>query len=137
MDPWALPAVLAHLRLSHDSGGWDSLEEGIPGLARFVPIIEHVGIANYITGLSTYTPDGLFALGAIPGLEGFLAATGCCGAGIAASGGIGLALSRLAAHQPALFDLGPHRIDRFGPVDPADAAFRQRCADARSNKRSG
>jgi 4-methylaminobutanoate oxidase (formaldehyde-forming) len=137
VDPWEVPADLGRLRLSQDPGGWDSLGEGIPALARFVPLVEQVGIANYISGLSTYTPDGMFALGAMPGVRGFLAATGCCGAGMAASGGIGLALARLAAHQPPPFDLGPHRIDRFGPVDPADARFRQLCADARSLKRSG
>ncbi len=98
---------------------------------------EDIGIAHYITGLSTYTPDSLFVLGPVPGIKGFLAATGCCGAGIAASGGIGRAIAELAAGLPSTFDLSPFRVDRFGPVDPMSEDFQKRCADARSRKVSG
>jgi sarcosine oxidase subunit beta len=136
-DPWELPEDISDLRLDSESCGWDSLMEGIPSLARFFPAIEQIGIAHHIAGLSTYTPDGMFVLGEVPGLEGLLVATGCSGAGIAASGGIGLALAQLAVGQTSFFDLTPHRADRFGPVDPTDPAFRQRCAEARSMKRSG
>jgi 4-methylaminobutanoate oxidase (formaldehyde-forming) len=134
VDPFRLPEDISGLGLSNDSEGWDSLMEGIPGLARFSPAIEGIGIAHHIAGLSTYTPDGNFVLGEVPGLEGFLVATGCSGAGIAASGGIGLALAQLATGHTPSFDLTPHRVDRFGPVDPTTPVFRQRCADARSMK---
>jgi sarcosine oxidase, subunit beta len=70
-------------------------------------------------------------------LKGFLAATGCSGAGIAASGGIGRALAELVTDRSCSFDLSPFRIDRFGSVDPMSEAFRQRCAEARSKKTSG
>ncbi len=115
MDPSRLPEDISDLRLSNESEGWDSLMEGIPGLARFVPAIERIGIAHHIAGLSTYTPDGNFVLGEVPGLEGFLVATGCSGAGIADSGGIGLALAQLATGHTPSFDLTPHRVDRFSP----------------------
>jgi sarcosine oxidase subunit beta len=137
VDPWALPEDITGLRLGNDPEGWDSLMEGVPSLSRFFPAIEKVGIAHYVAGLSTYTPDGMFVLGQAPGLEGLLVATGCSGAGIAASGGIGLALAQLATGQTPSYDLTPHRVDRFGPIDPTDPVFRQRCADARSMKRSG
>jgi sarcosine oxidase, subunit beta len=64
-------------------------------------------------------------------------ATGCCGAGIAASGGIGRAVAALAADEEPPFDLGAFRPDRFGTVDPFDPDFRRRCAQARSGKSSG
>ena len=137
VDPWALPEDISGLPLGDDPEGWDSLMEGIPSLARFFPAIEQIGIAHHVAGLSTYTPDGMFVLGEVPGLEGLLVATGCSGAGIAASGGIGLALAQLAIGQTPSFDLASHRLDRFGQVDPTDPAFRQRCAEARSIKRSG
>ncbi len=137
MDPESLPEDIDRLRLAGDPAGWDSLVEGIPALARFFPAIEQVGVAHYVAGLSTYTPDGLFVLGPAPGLEGLLVATGCSGAGIAASGGIGLALAQLALGQTPAFDLAPHRVDRFGSPNPADPVFRQRCADARAMKASG
>jgi sarcosine oxidase subunit beta len=137
VDPRELPEEISDLRLDSESGGWDVLMAGVPALARFFPAIEQIGIAHHVAGLSTYTPDGMFVLGEVPGLEGLLVATGCSGAGIAASGGIGLALAQLATGHATSFDLTPHRVDRFGPVDPTDPAFRQRCADARSLKRWG
>ena len=137
MDPWELPEDVSGLHLDSAPESWDTLLEGIPPLAHYFPAVEQIGIAHHVAGLSTYTPDGMFVLGEAPGLEGFLVATGCSGAGIAASGGIGLALAQLAVGQTPSFDLAPHRVDRFGAVNPADPAFRQRCADARSMKRSG
>jgi sarcosine oxidase subunit beta len=70
-------------------------------------------------------------------VEGFLAATGCCGAGIAACGGVGLALATLAAQGASPVDLSAFRADRFGPIDPLSLEFQQRCAAARSHKTSG
>ena len=136
-NPWELPEDVDGLHLDDAPESWDRLLEGIPPLARYFPIVEQIGIAHHVAGLSTYTPDGMFVLGKAPGLEGLLVATGCSGAGIAASGGIGLALAQLAVGQTPSFDLAAHRVDRFGTVNPADPAFRQRCADARAKKRSG
>jgi 4-methylaminobutanoate oxidase (formaldehyde-forming) len=137
VDPRRLPEDLSGFMIGRPEDEQESLIEGFPLLHPFVPDLEKVGIAHYITGLSTYTPDGLFVLGPVPGIKGFLVATGCCGAGIAASGGIGRAIAELAAGLPSIFDLGPFRIDRFGPVDPMSEDFQKRCADARSRKVSG
>ena len=135
-DPCQLPDELSGFALGEE-GGWSSLEEGAPRLRRFLPALDQLKIASHISGLSTYTPDGLFVLGPAPGLQGFLAATGCSGAGIAAAGGVGLGVARLAAGLPSPLDLTPFRVDRFGPVDPLSPAFRQRCEQARSSKISG
>lgn len=135
-DPCQLPDELSGFALGEE-GGWSSLEEDAPRLRRFLPALDQLKIASHISGLSTYTPDGLFVLGPAPGLQGFLAATGCSGAGIAAVGGVGLGVARLAAGLPSPFDLTPFRVDRFGPVDPLSPAFRQRCEQARSSKTSG
>jgi 4-methylaminobutanoate oxidase (formaldehyde-forming) len=67
-----------------------------------------------VAGLSTYTPDGALVLGAVPGIEGFIAAAGCCGSGVALSGGIGAAVSDLALGDTPRFDLAPFDPARFG-----------------------
>ena len=90
-----------------------------------------------MAGLSAYTPDGMFVLGPVPATERFFAAAGCCGSGIAASGGIGLAVAELALGQSPSFDLAPFRPDRFGAVDPFSPELHARCAAARSGKLSG
>ncbi len=137
VDPRLLSADMNELVLNDDRQGWGTLIDGAPALLPFFPALERLEIAHYIVGLSTYTPDGIFVLGGLPGLKGFLAATGCSGAGIAASGGIGLALAQLATDQPCSFDLEPYRIDRFGLIDPLSEEFRWRCAYTRSKKTSG
>jgi len=137
VDPRRLPEDLSGFMIGRPEDEQERLIEGFPLLHPFFPDLEKVGIAHYITGLSTYTPDGLFALGPVHGIKGFLAATGCCGAGIAASGGIGRAIAEMAAGLAPSYDLTPFRIDRFGPVDPMSEGFQKRCADARSRKVSG
>ena len=113
---------------------WDRLAEAAEAVVRFFPGIAEAQFANYIAGLSTYTPDGNIILGPVPGVSGFLAATGCCGSGVVLSAGIGSAIAELALDRVPRIDLAPFRPDRFGRVDPFGAAFRERCAAARANK---
>lgn len=135
--PHKLPAKMDGFLFEKDPKGWDALLEGMPDFGKFVPCAQGIGIKNYVQGLSNYTPDGNFVLGELPPLDGFLAATGCAGAGIAMSGGIGRLVSDLVTGCPTFADSTPHRIDRFGSIDPFDPAFIQQCADARSGKITG
>jgi 4-methylaminobutanoate oxidase (formaldehyde-forming) len=137
VNPRGLPEDLSGFMIGRPEDEEESLLEGYPMLQPLFPGLEKIGIAHYITGLSAYTPDSLFVLGPVPGVKGFLAAAGCCGAGIAASGGIGRAVAELAAGLEPSFDLSLFRVDRFGAVDPMSEAFQKRCADARSRKVSG
>ena len=135
-DPRTLPDDLTDYVIAGDAHGWRTLEDELPALSCFVPRLADVGIAHYISGFSTYTPDGCFVLGAV-GPEGFFTATGCCGGGIAASGGIGRAVASLVRGEPCLYDLERHRPDRLGAVDPFSEPFLRRCGEARSGKRTG
>ena len=83
------------------------------------------------------TPDGKFILGPVPGVSGFLAAGGCSGSGVAGSGTIGQWIAELITGRQPSIDLGVYRPDRFGLVDPASQAFRDRCAAARAGKSRG
>jgi len=133
-DPRLLPSDLSEQRYNQDPEGWNVLEEQGPELARFFPGLETTRIAHYIAGPSTYTPDGHFVLGLVPDIEGFLVATGCCGSGIGASGGVGSAIAELAIEGKTGFDLEGFRTDRFGRIDSFSSEWMQRCASARSNK---
>ncbi|MGZ9166949.1 MAG: NAD(P)/FAD-dependent oxidoreductase [Anaerolineales bacterium] len=68
VDPRSLPEKMNGYVFDQDPNGWKSLMEGMPDFGRFVPLAEELEISNYIKGLSNYTPDGNFVLGAIPAL---------------------------------------------------------------------
>jgi len=134
-DPRKLPNDFTELKYNEDPLGWHVLEEQGEGLARFFPGLESMHIAHYIAGPSTYTPDGQFLLGTIPEIEGFLVASGCCGSGIGASGGIGKVISDLACDGTTTLEIDNFRTDRFGPIDSFSPEWINRCVKARFAKK--
>lgn len=137
VHPFDLPETMNGFTFKQDVNGWKTLMDGVPDMSLYFPLIEQIQISNYVRGLSNYTPDGNFVLGEYPGVSGFIAATGCAGAGIAMSGGIARLIADLITGQPSYVDPTPHQIQRFGAVDPMSYEFIQLCADARSGKVTG
>jgi len=137
VDPRNLPEKMDGYVFKQDPLGWESLLEGVPDFGKFVPWVEEIEISHYVKGFSNYTPDGNFVLGTFPSLNGFLAATGCSGAGIAMSGGIGRFISDMVLGRVPFVDPTPHRIDRLGEIEAFAPEFLQRCAAARSGKITG
>jgi len=113
---------------------WDIIAEAMEPISEFFPAVAQARFANYISGLSTYTPDGAILLGAVPGSSNFFTATGCCGNGIALSAGIGSAIAALVRGDGPGFDITPFAPGRFGSVDPFSNEFRNRCSAARASK---
>ena len=113
---------------------WDILANAYDGLAQFFPAIELAQFSAYISGLSSYTPDGEIILGPVPDITGFYAVAGDCGSGVTLSAGMGDIVSDLALDLKPAFDISRFRPDRFGKVDPFGERFRKRCAMARASK---
>jgi len=113
---------------------WDILANGAKAVEPFFPAVMTVRFSSYVAGLSAYTPDGSILLGPVPGVSGFLTAAGCCGSGVALSGGIGATMSDLVLGNEPTCDITPFDPGRFGRVDPYGAEFRDRCAAARAAK---
>jgi 4-methylaminobutanoate oxidase (formaldehyde-forming) len=128
---------MSDMRLTEEQRDLDLLVEQAGALRAVAPDIDRWGFAHHIAGLSMYTPDGRFIVGPVPGVEGFLIAGGCCGSGVAASGGFGQTVAQLVAGREPAIDIGFYRPDRFGRVDPASQDFRDRCAAARAGKSMG
>ena len=103
-------------------------------LSRVFPKIENANFSSYISGLSSYTPDGEIILGSITEIDGLYVAAGDCGSGVSLSGGIGSIMSELIVKGRSDFDIESFKPDRFGKVDPFDSEFLKRCARARSAK---
>lgn len=136
-DPNDLPSDLSGFAFDDDYEGWGALAENGAAFTALCPALESTPVAHYVSGPSAYTPDGKFVIGTVPGLDGFVAAAGCCGAGIGHSGGIGRAAAALAGGETPPYDLTMFDPARFGAFDPFDPAFLQRCAAARSSKKAG
>lgn len=136
-DPAALPESLQGFRFDTDPTGERALEDGYTSLQSQLPLLDELRLAHYVSNVSSYTPDGFYLLGPMPGIEGFIAATGCSGAGIGMSGGIGRFISEQISGQSTFVSPEPFRLDRFGAIDPFDSDFIHRCAEARARKRTG
>lgn len=143
-DPRELPdtqeGIHGH-RFENDENGWLALEENWQGLIETCPLLETAQLNHYISGVSSYTPDSLPLLGPSEEWGNLFVATGCSGAGIAWSGGIGRLLSEQILQQETFVDGRRYALNRFDNqienVDPMDATFRQTCAQARTNKKTG
>jgi glycine/D-amino acid oxidase-like deaminating enzyme len=94
-DPRELPEDLQGHAVAGDSNGWAGLEEGAPLFQRFLPSFGDLDIAHHVAGYSTYVPDGMLAVGPLPGLPGFYSGSGCSGGGVAMAGGVGKAVAML------------------------------------------
>src|SRR5690606_6331680 len=136
-NPLELSADMNDMLLTNEERDLDLLVEGANALRTVIPKIDEWRFAHHIAGLSNYTPDGKFVLGPIPGYERFLLAGGCCGSGVAASGGFGEIIADLISGTEPSIDITGYRADRFGHVDPTSEAFRERCAAARAGKSRG
>jgi glycine/D-amino acid oxidase-like deaminating enzyme len=84
-----------------------ALFDVIPGLAD-APVV------GGTAGVPTYTPDGHFVVGELPGVGGLFVATGCCAHGIAGSGGVGRAVTEAVMGEAATLDPAPMAPGRFG-----------------------
>ncbi|HET9488052.1 MAG TPA: FAD-binding oxidoreductase [Chryseosolibacter sp.] len=136
VSPKEIPDDISQFCFSEDRGMKD-LSEVIGKLARFFPKVYDTGLKSYIAGFSGYTPDNNLSMGAPQGINNLFMATGCVGAGISTSGGVGLAFAEMAAGRPNPFDFSHFSLERFGKVDPFSTAWLDKCAQARSQKLSG
>lgn len=135
--PMQLAADMADMPLIEDEPDLDLLVEQAGALRSIIPSVDDWRFAHHIAGLSNYTPDGKFVIGTVPGIERLMLAGGCCGSGVAASGGFGQVVADVVRGVPPSIDITRYRPDRFGAVDPSSDAFRERCAAARSGKSRG
>ena len=122
LPPWAfarelLPANMERLELF-----------ALPAAER-LPVLNEIGIQTVINGPIPVSADGEPLMGLAPGLDNFFVACGFT-AGIAASGGAGLALSNLILHGDAGMDLWPFDVRRFSAVQAQARYLEKRAVEA-------
>jgi 4-methylaminobutanoate oxidase (formaldehyde-forming) len=92
----------------------DVLTVHAAALVEVVPGLGEAPVVGGTAGVPTYTPDGHFVVGELPGVAGAFVATGCCAHGIAGSGGVGRAVAEAVTGETPTLDPGPMAPGRFG-----------------------
>jgi 4-methylaminobutanoate oxidase (formaldehyde-forming) len=136
-DPMRLERDMGDMNLDDETEDTNLLLEYAGALKPVAPRIDEWGFAHHISGLSVYTPDGKFVVGRPAGTTGLVVAGGCCGSGLAGSGGYGEVIASIITGRPTDIDARVYDPNRFGTVDPASQAFRDLCAAARAGKSRG
>jgi glycine/D-amino acid oxidase-like deaminating enzyme len=134
-NPMSLSTETHRLKLSSDPLGLDVLIDGTQALQDVFPDLENLGISHFVPGLSTYTPDGRFIIGHSEQVEGLYSVSGCCGAGLAISGGAAKVISELINHHPLSFDISSYRPERLGKIDPFSEDFMASCTSPPPKKK--
>lgn len=136
-DPNTLPDDIHAYAFENDPQGWLALEENWEALIQGCPMLEQAELGHYLSGVSSYTPDALPLIGWAQAYSNLMLATGCSGAGIAWSGGIGRLVSELVHGLEPFVDPAPFDPARFPDADPMNPEFRIACAQSRMNKKTG
>lgn len=97
--------------------------------AERLPVLNEIGIQTVINGPIPVSYDGEPILGLAPELDNFYVACGFT-AGIAGSGGGGLALSNMILYGDAGMDLWPFDVRRFGAVQAQGRYLEERAIEA-------
>lgn len=132
-DDRCLPENQESMSLT-DQSDWDLLASHAPSLRPYIDEFDDLAFRHHIAGLTTYTPDGRFLIGAVAGVNGLLMASGCCGTGLSAAGGIGELVAALASGAAPAVDPRPFDPSRFAGTDVRSAEFIAACVAARASK---
>jgi glycine/D-amino acid oxidase-like deaminating enzyme len=100
--------------IEHTERDLGVLEELAGGLTRVFPALAGAPVLKGCAGLPTFTPDGGYLLGPVPGVQGLWMAAGCNAVGIAGSLLVGEWMSELVLEGRTRMDTTSQALDRFG-----------------------
>jgi glycine/D-amino acid oxidase-like deaminating enzyme len=91
---------------------WEVLAGFAESFEPFAPRITSVGIRQTFRGWPTFTPDGRFVVGPVPGVRGFVMAAGCNAHGVSGSAGLAQHLVESLGRSPSPYvrSLSPARF---------------------------
>ena len=92
---------------------WDEFELPFSKATEILPALHNAGIAKFLNGPESFTPDLLFALGEVPEMPNCYISAGYNSEGIELNPGAGRALAEWIAHGEPSIDLGFVNINRF------------------------
>jgi glycine/D-amino acid oxidase-like deaminating enzyme len=126
VDPRELPDGLRRLALDP---AWEPLAGFGQDAQGLLPGLADAAIRSTFQGLPTFTPDGHFCLGEVPGTRGLIMAAGCCAHGVSGSAGLGVTVAAMILGEAPLVEPGPVRAARFATAGAADWERARRAAE--------
>ena len=124
MDP--IPSSFQFQLLGED---WDQFEPLLTNAIHRTPCLETAPLKMLLNGPESFTPDGNFSLGAVPGCDRCFVAAGFHSAGIANAGGAGRLIAEWIVGGEAPSDLWDVDIRRFGAFTANRKALAERSGE--------
>jgi len=108
---------------------WDKFAEPLANGKHRIPALERSGLAKFVNGPESFTPDNNFILGEAPELRNLYVAAGFNSVGIASAGGAGKYLAEWMIDGQPSIDLWSVDIRRFAPWANNRSFLRERVTE--------
>ena len=121
-----LPEDFAFALLNED---WDQCEPYMKAAIHRIPVLETAQVRTLLNGPESFTPDGNFLMGAVPGLDGYYVLAAMNSGGVTLSGGASRTLAEWIVEGTPSRDVAELDIRRFAPFHGNDAWLRERVSE--------
>jgi 4-methylaminobutanoate oxidase (formaldehyde-forming) len=114
--PWSPRGIPEDAEFTTMPGEWDHLTPYFEKMIARIPTLAEVGIRLFFCGPESFTPDGTYHLGEVPGVRNYLAAVGFNSVGFLSGPGAGKVVADwiVDGHAPfALVESDPRRTMSF------------------------
>ena len=114
--PWSSRGIPEDAEFATMPGEWDHITPFFERIAARIPSIADIGIRLFFCGPESFTPDGVYHLGEVPGVRNYLAAVGFNSVGFLSGPGAGKVVADwiVDGHAPfALVETDPRRAQPF------------------------
>ena len=111
----------------------EKIAEAQKRLASTFPVLSEIKIRQYRQGITAFTPDGAYLIGAVPEVLGLFFASGDSAIGIAGSAAVGRWLAEWISDGAPSNAVGAFDPRRFGDQPPGQEHVRRESEDVYSN----
>lgn len=114
--PWSSRGIPESTEFATMPGEWDHITQFFERISARIPAIADIGVKLFFCGPESFTPDGVYHLGEVPGVRNYLAAMGFNSVGFLTGPGAGKYVADwLVDGRPpfALVEADPRRAQPF------------------------
>ena len=113
--PWGMKGIPDHFQFTELNEDWDQFGIFMKNAIKRVPVMETAQVRHLTVVPESFTPDGVYMLGEVPGVTNYFVACGMNSLGIASAGGAGKALAEWIVQGVPTEDLWDVDVRRCFP----------------------